>query len=67
MSHTSLRNPENHCLFTSGNPQTFVLITGTDAAIASSADRPKLSVSEVSKNRSHALSNFSGFFIFPKK
>lgn len=67
ISPTLLKNHDTPCLLTSGIPPVFELMTGTPAAIASNAASQKLSVSEGSTNRSHALSSFSGFFIFPKK
>lgn len=54
-------------MFTSGSPPELELMTGTQAAMASNAANPKLSVSEGSINKSQALRSFSGFLIFPKK
>ncbi len=66
-SHTSLRNHENHCRFTSGIPPVLELTTGTCAAIASKAARPKLSFSEGRRNKSQALRSFSGFVMLHRK
>ena len=49
---TLLRKPEKPSSFTSGIPPVFDEITGTPAAIASNAAKPKLSVWDGNKNKS---------------
>ena len=53
--------------FTSGSPPELLEITGTPKAIASSAAKPKLSVSEGNKNKSEKHKILSISLLFPKK
>ena len=52
ISPTLLRYPDIPSKFTSGKPPELLDITGTLQAIASSAAKPKLSVSDGNKNKS---------------
>ena len=51
--------PDFPLIINSGNPPASEHTTGTDDAIASSAERPKLSFSEVNKNKSAFDNTFS--------
>ena len=54
-------------MLTSGIPPVLLEITGTFAAIASKADKPKLSISEGSKNKSVNESILFVSLLLPKK
>jgi len=54
-------------IFTSGNPPTSEDTTGTWQAIASNADKPKLSDAEGIKKRSETLNKSSIASCLPKK
>ena len=65
-SPTSRRKPVSSCTLTSDKPPTLEETTGTPAAMASRATRPKLSVSEGNNSRSEMSNGSMGFFTFPR-
>ncbi|MNT83919.1 hypothetical protein D3C72_2238590 [compost metagenome] len=64
---TLLKYPETPSKLTSGSPPELLEITGTPQAIASKAAKPKLSVSDGSKNKSVKHKILSISLLFPKK
>src|ERR1041384_2178777 len=66
ISPTLLRKPDSPFTLISGRPPALVEITGTLQAMASSAERPKLSVCDGSRKRSVILS-IADLFLLPSQ